>query len=253
MMKSIAAFALTALLLLPAPNAARAGEDADYVVILHGIARTSASMEKLARHLSSNGYHTVNIDYASTEHDFAELTAQIHLLVGGNVPLGAKTHFVGYSMGTQLTRMYIAEHRPKNLGRVVMIAPPNRGSEVADFLKDNPLYRELWGPAGQQLTTEENGGIAAELPKPDYELGVIAGDRSIDPISSAVIPGKDDGKVAIERTKLDGMDDHIVVHASHTFIMQDDEAIRQTLHFLQNGVFDHDSEQPEPEHGPFND
>jgi len=213
----------------------------DYVVILHGIARSSSSMGDIEEYLEGQNYQVKNIDYPSTDYKVEELVDNVHKqILEAGFEADKRVHFVAYSMGTLITRMLMKQYRPENLGRVVFIAPPSEGSEVADFVKDNILYKEIYGAAGQQLVTDENG-IHNEIKngeKIDYELGIIAGDRSIDPISSAVIPGKDDGKVALEKTKIKGMKDFVVVNSSHTFIITFDDTMKQIDYFLKNGKFD---------------
>ncbi len=214
--------------------------EAESVVLLHGIARSSASMEKIENALVKEGYRVLNVDYPSTDLSLAELVQTIQPQIDAfNANRDRPLHFVTYSMGGLVARGLIRQHRPKNLGRVVMLSPPNRGSEMADFLKDNFLYKKFYGPAGQQLGTDQDD-LRSFLGGVDFELGVIAGDRSIDPFGSYLIPGSDDGKVSIERTKLDGMKDHIVLHATHTFIMKNDAAIAQILNFLKQGEFQRD-------------
>ena len=143
---------------------------------------------------------------------------------------------VGYSMGGIVIRALLNKHRPDNLGRVVQLASPNKGSEVADFVKTNWLYEKIYGPAGQQLTTDQTG-LRNLLGKVDYELGVVAGNASIDPVSSAIIPGDDDGKVSVESTRVSGMKDHVIVSATHTFFPGNKTVQRQALAFLRNGRF----------------
>jgi pimeloyl-ACP methyl ester carboxylesterase len=196
-------------------------------------------MEKIEKALAQTGYNAINIDYASRKKTIEALVEDIDAVlkesrIGGE----KKVHFIGYSMGGLVIRAYIAKHRPANLGRVVMLAVPNQGSEVADALKDSALYRRVYGPAGQELVTDQ-ARFKKLFGDIDYDIGVIAGDRSIDPLSSLLfLPGKDDGKVSIERTKIDGMKDHIVLHTTHTFIMKNDDVIRQALHFLKHGAFE---------------
>lgn len=208
-----------------------------YVIILHGIARTSASMEKLEKAFTQEGYAVLNIDYPSRGATIEVLAEKIHEKIAAfATDKSRKIHFIGYSMGCIVTRAYLAKHRPKNLGRAVMLAPPSKGSEVADFLEDMTIYQSIYGPGGQQLGTARN--FDRMYGKIDYETGIIAGDRSIDPISSLfILKGPDDGKITVENTKAAGMKDHIVIHASHTFIMKDREAIVQALHFIKNGKF----------------
>jgi hypothetical protein len=140
-------------------------------------------------------------------------------------------------MGGILVRAWLSRHRPSNLGRVVMLAPPNAGSEVADKLRDRGFYRWLNGPAGQELGTDPDS-VPNTLGPVDFPVGVIAGDRSINWINSMMLPGPDDGKVTVERTRVDGMADHLVIHVTHPFIMKKAEVIEQTLAFLEQGRFD---------------
>lgn len=209
----------------------------DYVIILHGIFRTSNHMKPLANHLTRMGYEVINLDYPSTRFSLEELIDSTAQEIDARTPDKTRTvHFVGYSMGSLVARGIVTKHRPAHLGRLVLLAPPNHGSEVADLLKNISLYKKLYGPAGQQLTT--NNTATETLCGPvDYELGIIAGNRSIDPISSYRIPGENDGKVSIASTKLDGMQDHITLPASHTFFPSNKKVHAQVVAFLREGKF----------------
>lgn len=208
----------------------------DYVVILHGIARSSKHMQKLANYLQKDGFDIINLDYPSTTYKIEDLTEIINKEISKKITQDKQIHFVGYSMGGLMVRALIHKYHYKNLGKVVQLAPPNQGSEVADFVKNFWLYKKIYGPAGQQLTTNQSS-IKHLFGEVDYELGIIAGNATIDPISSLIIFGEDDGKVAVEKTKLEGMKDHIVVSASHTFFPSNKEVQKQTLYFLRNGRF----------------
>jgi len=123
-----------------------------------------------------------------------------------------------------------------DLGRVVMLSPPNGGSEVVDKLGQTFIFKWINGPAGQQLGTG-NDDLPKKLGGVGFDLGIITGDRSINLLLSLVIPGADDGKVSVKSAKVKGMRDFIVIHATHPFIMKNRQAIEQTIHFLEFGKF----------------
>jgi pimeloyl-ACP methyl ester carboxylesterase len=154
----------------------------------------------------------------------------------GEIP-GA-LHFVTHSMGGLLARAYLARHPPVRHGRLVMLGPPNGGSEIADRLKNFWLYRAFFGPAGQQLTTVRDAATDALLMVPRCDVGIIAGSRTIDPIASRfLLPKPNDGRVSVQSTKLDGMADHTIIPCSHTLLMRNPAAIAQTIAFLREGRF----------------
>jgi pimeloyl-ACP methyl ester carboxylesterase len=184
------------------------------------------------------GYATLNVGYASRSKALEALAEDIHPAVERFAEsLEGSVHFVCHSMGGLLARVYVARHRPKRLGRVVMLGTPNGGSEIADRLKHIGAYRAWFGPAGQQLVTRRDAAISAMFPPVDYPVGIIAGNRSVYPITSAFLPRPHDGRVSVENTKLDGMADHIVIETSHPWLVRNGPAIAQTIAFLQDGRF----------------
>ncbi len=212
------------------------------VVLLHGLARSAQSMRKLETALNQQGYQVVNVDYPSRKHGIAEL-ADIAIgttLARSQLQRCDTIHFVTHSLGGILVRYYLKHHRVGKLGRVVMLAPPNQGSEVVDHFGKLPGYNFINGPAGQQLGTREDS-IPVQLGPVDFPLGVIAGTRSINPILSTALPGPNDGKVALERAKVDGMSDFLSVPVSHPFIMRNPTVIAAVIHFLATGAFAHDT------------
>lgn len=215
-------------------------ESTGNVVLLHGLARTAGSMSSMEKQLSNAGYQVCNIDYPSRKHPIANLTSEfvipeIQQCVGDSA---ATIHFVTHSLGGIIVRQIAAEYEQINIGRVVMLSPPNQGSEVVDKLGTWGLFEWINGPAGKQLGTTEDA-IPNQLGPATFELGIITGNRSINLILSTLIPGPDDGKVSIENARLDGMADFLVVEQAHPFIMGNDSVQSQTIHFLKHGHFQH--------------
>ncbi|HKW28380.1 MAG TPA: alpha/beta fold hydrolase [Verrucomicrobiae bacterium] len=210
------------------------------VILLHGLCRTSHSLAKMERALTGEGYSVHNVSYPSRTASVQQLADDaIGKAVADCQRDGAtRIDFVTHSLGGILVRSYLAHHSIPSLGRVVMLAPPNQGSEVVDKLGWLFLVKWINGPAGNELGTDTNAA-PNRLGPATYPVGVIAGDRSINWINSLLIPGRDDGKVSVERTRLAGMSDHIVIHTTHPFIMRNRETIRQTIRFLRTGAFDH--------------
>jgi len=212
---------------------------ADCVVLLHGLARSATSMNKMQRALVEAGYTTANIDYPSRDYSIEEL-AQIAVADGlhacqanGDIE---RVHFVTHSLGGILLRQYLHTGDIPLLGRVVMLGPPNQGSTAVDELGEVPGFDWLNGPAGRQLGKGDDS-VPLALGPADFELGIIAGNRSIDPITSSVLNNPDDGRVSVEDTKLEGMDDFVVVEHSHAFMMRMRRPIELTIRFLKNGSF----------------
>ncbi len=210
----------------------------EFVIMLHGLGRTRRSMAKIGKELSRVGYNVINQGYPSTRQDIAALTngfvaPAVKQCLQRNP---SKIHLVSHSMGGLLIRKYLQTNELPQGSRIVMLSPPNQGSEVAEFLKQFAIYRWILGPAAQQLGTSD---ILCDQWRPiAYELGIITGNRSSDPWFSKLIPAPNDGKVSVERAKLPEMSDFLVIPAGHTLIMRSQTTIRQILYFLQVGHFE---------------
>lgn len=221
-------------------DSAKLPASGECVVLLHGLARSSLSMERMAWSLESSGYYVANIDYPSRDYTVEELAPMaVEDGLAQCAGKGSAVHFVTHSLGGILVRYYFSDHDPGTLGRVVMLAPPNQGSAAVDELQEVPGFEWLNGPAGYQLGKGPDS-VPLRLGTPEFEFAVIAGDRSIDPVTSAVLDDPDDGRVSVNDTRLDGMKDFRVVGASHAFIMQKGEVIELVKNFLRHGSFDGD-------------
>jgi len=220
--------------------AASSAQGADCVVFLHGLARTSGSMEQAAVAFENSGYTVANVDYPSTKFSIEELAPMAVEAGLAQCPAESVIHFVTHSLGGILVRYYLEQKEIPNLGRVLMLAPPNKGSAVVDVLRDVPGFKAINGPAGLQLGTSDDS-VPLMLGPVDYEVGVIAGTKTFNPILSQYLRNPDDGKVSVENTKVEGMTDFVTVPHSHPFIMKSSAAIDQAYAFINTGRFARDA------------
>lgn len=214
-------------------------DSAPTVVLLHGLARTPASMSRMAAVLEAEGWRVCNLGYPSRRYP-VEVLAREHVAPAVAQCVGASegpVHFVTHSLGGIIVRQLAASGAVPRMGRVVMLSPPNHGSEVVDRLGRWGLFKFINGPAGGELGTSADA-LPQRIGEAAFEVGILTGDRSINWLLSGMIAGPDDGKVSVASARLAGMKDFAVLHATHPFIMRNREAIRHTVHFLRHGVFD---------------
>ncbi len=217
------------------------GSGRECVILLHGLGRSSRSMAKMAKFFQQNGYATINVSYPSTKLSIEEssiyLISAIDLARNQNF---SQIHFVTHSLGGIVLRYTFAAGIPDNAGRVVMLSPPNKGSEIVDKLGSWKLFRWMNGPAGQQLSTSPDS-LPNSLGPSNLPTGIITGDRHalFDFWLSTLIEGENDGKVSVANARLENMRDFLIVHESHPFIMNGKEVLEQSLHFIQYGSFQH--------------
>jgi len=210
---------------------------ADCVVLLHGLARTSGAMKKLITPFENEGHQVVNVDYPSRDKTVEQLAPLAVKDLGySKCNPASNIHFVTHSMGGILVRYYLEHNKIARLGRVVMLAPPNQGSEVVDKLRDVPGFKVMNGSAGLQLGTDAES-IPVKMGPVEFDLGVIAGTRTINLLLSQLLPNPDDGKVSVASTRVAGMADHITLPVTHTFMMRSKSVIEQTVYFVKHGQF----------------
>ena len=207
-------------------------------VLIHGIGRSSKSFEAMAKALHEDGYTVVSFDYPSTRVTIQESAEYLHRVIESLVGIES-IDIVAHSMGGLILRSYLQKHNNTRLHRTVMLGVPNNGAEVADFLKGNPVFKMILGPAGQQLVTESDGLISS-LPAPDFEFGVVAGGRGAALGYNPLLSGDNDSTVTVASTRLPGACDFICMPVIHTFLMSDQKAIAATRCFLKHGQFEKD-------------
>lgn len=236
-LKALLKAILNTLLLIPLLSTITYA-DGEFAVLLHGLARSNRAMGQMEKALNKSGFTVINVDYPSTSMEIKPLSIKTlePVITKINEANPVKIHFVTHSMGGILVRAFLSQRKVENLGRIVMLSPPNKGSEIVDTFGNLALFQWIYGPSGVQLGTK-NREFFESLATQDLCLGVITGDKSWNPILSTIIPGPDDGKVSIESAKLDGMEDFLIIHENHTIITKNHEAIKETINFLKKGKF----------------
>lgn len=204
------------------------------VIFVHGMGRSSKSWPKLAKRLEDDGYLAVAFDYPSTQCAITESANYLAKVIEGLEGV-EEINFVCHSMGGLVVRAYLIDHHDDRIKRMVMLAVPNLGAEMADLVAKWPLYRWVCGPGGCQLVTDSKGLIAA-LPTPEFEFAVIAAGRGTESGYNPLIPGDDDGTVTVASTRLPGASDFLQVNGlMHSFLMFDERVIDATTRFLETG------------------
>lgn len=213
------------------------------VILIHGIGRSSKCFHGMAKALKADGYATVCFDYPSTRIPIQKSVDYLHSVIQ-SLPQVESIDLVCHSMGGLLLRSYLAQHNEPRFHRAVLLGVPNKGAEMADLLKNNPLFKFILGPAGQQLVTDKDGMID-QLPAPGFEFGVLAGGRSGAKGYNPILPGDNDSTVTVASTRLEGAADFLLLPVIHSLLMTNAEAIKATQHFLNHGQFA-DGRPPQP-------
>jgi triacylglycerol lipase len=169
----------------------------EHVILLHGLGETPWQMALIEGALKTAGYDVTNLRYPSTEAGTAEL-ADRHVWPlferFADVPA---LHFVTHSLGGIMMRYLLQDRRPANLGRVVMLAPGHHGSQILELYRRTRLFKEVYGPAGQEVGMGDNCFSCFLDDHVDYEVGIVAGTVSGDPLANLVLPWPHDGRLAV--------------------------------------------------------
>lgn len=211
----------------------------DYVVILHGFGQSSKSMQRLETYLTDSGYEVINISYPSSKYSIPKLAKDFvwQEVIKKRTDKRRKIHFIGYSMGGVVAR-YIIEHiKPVNFGKLVLIASPVGGSEIANLIRDFSFTRKFFGPAVEDLATDSDV-IKRLKSRVNYDVGVISGNISLNFITSFfLISGESDGTVSLESTKVSGMKDHQIMPYPHFMMIRNSKVPKFLVNFLSCSKF----------------
>ena len=215
----------------------------DVVVLLHGMWRDERAMRPVEKYLTAQGYQVLNLSYPSTEYPIEDLVNAYLKPQIDAIPMqrGQQLHFVTHSMGGILVRYFLKHNQPKNIGRVVMIAPPNQGTELATLFADSEWVDVKRGPAAEQLSSAEESWVRSLGPV-EFELGVIAGNYNSNWVTDWILPSDDDGVVTVESTKVDNMRDFVTVPEKHYRLRGNSYVLKQAAYFLKYGLFYRNSE-----------
>lgn len=214
----------------------------DCVILLHALGRSCQSMSSMAHSLVKSNYIVVNQPYPTTRKPIEILAKQnvSEMVNECQKYKPKKIHFVTHSVGGVVLRAYLQNSKLANIGRIVMLAPPNHGSQLADLLQHNIIFQIITGPTGQELTTSKTSipNILNQVTR--FEIGIIAGNFSFNPFMKMIFHDENDGKVSVSSTRMKGMKDFLVLPVSHTFMTQNKLVIKEVSYFLENGKFNKD-------------
>lgn len=214
------------------------------VILLHGLVRTSNSLNTMESYLKNVGYSTVNFGYASSRKKVGDHAAALKSVIDGLGNEVTDIYFVAHSLGNLVIRRYLHETEDRLSGgqgdprirRIVMIGPPNQGSKVARTFKNSQIFRACAGQSGDQLARDWDR-LKPKLATPKVEFGIIAGGQSGDMLGNPLIRGKDDYTVSTEETKLIGATDFLVRPLLHGTMMNQPLVLEATARFFQHGYF----------------
>ncbi len=219
------------------------------VVLVHGIIRSSKSFAAMKERLQQSGYQVFGFDYPSTHVKIEESAGYLQRALTSLEGID-EINFVVHSMGGLVVRACLTEFSDPRLHRMVMLGVPNQGARMANLVRENTLYRVVFGPAGQQLV-EDPEGFLASLPTPNFPFAVVAGAKGTLNGFNPLIPGDDDGTISVSCTRLPGAADFMGVPVLHSFLMGNEQVIAATDRFLRTGVLrENGVTQPIQQHHP---
>jgi triacylglycerol lipase len=224
---------------------------------LHGYAASKMIMKKIDRNLKKENFRTFNYGYKSRRIDLDSLGEELYHTVRET---GTDTvSFVTHSMGALVVRSMLQYSQNDKafpvIDKMVMIAPPNRGAEIADYYSSVRMLHKFLGPNIHHMTTD-SGSYAGKLPKPcNPEVGIIIGLRGRKHGYNPFIQGDNDGRLTPERTRLGIEKDLVVIKSGHHALARKKAVCILVSEFLRSGQFLSKQDfgyRPEAEQKPVN-
>ena len=214
------------------------------VVLVHGLWRSGWAMRSIANDLNDFAYQTVSISYPSTSMNIPEIAANYLPPAIEECEQGGaeQIHFVSHSMGGIVVRQYLQNNHLPLGSKVVMLSPPNQGSELSEKFGDASWYQHIVGPAGASLSKKE-GGIISRLKAVKEPVGIIAAYRGWSVWPSAWLPEPNDGTVSVESMKLAEMNDFVLINDGHAMMRFNMDIHQQIRYFLAKGEFYHSEQE----------
>ncbi|MEA4936770.1 MAG: hypothetical protein VB102_09020 [Paludibacter sp.] len=208
------------------------------VYLIHGYAGPGFEMENIQKAIEKEGYLTENYIYQSMVKDVEVVGKEVFEKV--QKENYDTVCFVTHSMGALVVRAMYEQMDSLTafpfIHRIVMIAPPNNGSPVADFFAQFNFLKFIVGPNVNNLTTNPVTG-AGKYPVPTCEVGLIAGHYGAQHGYNIFVKGDNDGVLIPEMTKLGIEKDVVFVKSSHVGLLFDKKVVKHVLLFLRKGKF----------------
>ncbi len=205
------------------------------VLLVHGIAPLPGPFGSMEAALGEAGFDATAISYPSTRGSIEDHAAGIARLLD-TTDGSTKVSFVTHSMGGLVVRHLLAmdsawKQRIK-VGRIVQIAPPNQGAEMAGWVSRFRPYQLVFGRAGQGLSPR----AAKSIPTLNYPFAIIAGGKGDEVGFNPLLSGDDDGVVRVSETALMYAQAHLLVRANHAMLVGHPQVIKATTQFLKHGM-----------------
>jgi pimeloyl-ACP methyl ester carboxylesterase len=204
------------------------------VILLHGLGLHSLFMKKIEHSLNKAGYDVYNIDYPSRKYAIELLTEYLYgKLKQKTLDTYKSVHLIGHSLGGILIRNLLSKHHFNNCGKVIALAPPNRGSILVDRLKKFTFIRWYFGPSAIQLGSDSR--FLEQLLYIPEQYYVIAGDRADGTLFGSWFDEPNDGAVSLQSTMAVGMErSHLSIFGvTHFTIMYNKKVIDKILEVLK--------------------